>query len=71
MLGERAIWGRKIAVFEYLKAYGEEVTCFALRGPNERHGEANSNPLQYPCLKNLMDRGVWWASVPRVTKSWT
>jgi len=29
----------------------------------------NGNPLQYPCLENLMDRRVWWASVHGVTKS--
>ena len=23
-------------------------------------GEGNSNPLQYSCLENLMDRGAWW-----------
>ena len=23
------------------------------------------------CLKNWMDRGAWWATVHRVTKSWT
>ena len=22
-------------------------------------GEGNSNPLQYPCLENPMDRGGW------------
>ena len=22
-------------------------------------GEGNGNPLQYPCLENSMDRGVW------------
>ena len=22
-------------------------------------GEGNDNPLQYPCLENLMDRGAW------------
>ena len=27
-------------------------------------GEANSNPLQYSCLGNPMDRGAsWWATV--------
>ena len=26
-------------------------------------GEGNSNPLQYSCLKNSMDREVWWATV--------
>ena len=24
-------------------------------------GEGNGYPLQYSCLENLMDRGVWWA----------
>ena len=25
----------------------------------------------YSCLENSMDRGAWWAAVPRVTKSQT
>ena len=25
-------------------------------------GEGNGNPLQYSCLENPMDRGVWWAT---------
>ena len=33
--------------------------------------EENGTPLQYSCLKNPMDRGVWRAMVQRVTKSWT
>ena len=32
-------------------------------------GEGNGNPLQYSCLENLMDRGVWWAVLHGVTKS--
>ena len=24
-------------------------------------GKGNGNPLQYSCLENSMDRGVWWA----------
>ena len=31
-------------------------------------GEENGNPLQYSCLKNPMDRGAWWATVPRVAR---
>ena len=31
-------------------------------------GEGNGNPLQYPCLENLMDRGAWWAAVHGVAK---
>ena len=34
-------------------------------------GEKNGNPLQYSCLENPMDRGTWWATVHRITKSWT
>ena len=34
-------------------------------------GRGNSNPLQYPCLENPMNRGAWKAIVHRVTKSWT
>ena len=34
-------------------------------------GERNSNPFQYSCLGNPMDRGVWWATIHGVTKSWT
>ena len=32
-------------------------------------GEGNGNPLQYSCLENPMDRGAWWAAVPRVAES--
>jgi len=28
----------------------------------------NSNPLQYSCLGNPMDRGTWWATVHGVAK---
>ena len=34
-------------------------------------GEENSDPLQYSCLENPMDRGAWWARVHGVTKSQT
>ena len=29
----------------------------------------NGNPLQYSHLENTMDRGAWWATIRRVTKS--
>ena len=37
------------------------------RSPGGGHG----NPLQYSCLENPMDRGVWQATVHRVAKSQT
>ena len=32
-------------------------------------GGGLGNPLQYSCLENPMDRGVWQATVHRVTMS--
>ena len=34
-------------------------------------GGEHSNPLQYSCLENPMDRGAWQATVHRVAKSQT
>jgi len=34
-------------------------------------GARNSNPFQYSCLENPMDRGAWWATVHRVARSQT
>ena len=31
--------------------------------------EGNGNPLQYSCLENLMDGGIWRATVHVVTES--
>ena len=32
-------------------------------------GEGNGYLLQYSCLENSMDRGVWWATVNGISKS--
>ena len=34
-------------------------------------GGRNSNPLQYSCLGNPMDRGAWWATGHRFAKRQT
>ena len=34
-------------------------------------GGGHGNPFQYSCSENPTDRGAWWATVYRVTKSWT
>ena len=34
-------------------------------------GEENGNPLQYPCLENLMNRGARWTTVHKVAESQT
>ena len=43
----------------------------SIPGPGRSPGGGNGNPLQYSCLGNPMDRGVLWATVHGVTKSWT
>ena len=40
-------------------------------GLGRSSGGGHDNPLWYSCLENLMDRGVWWATVQRVAKSRT
>ena len=52
---------------------GKESTCQAedagsIPGLGRFPGERIGNPLQYSCLRNLMDRGAWWATVHRVTR---
>ena len=40
----------------------------SISGPGRSPGEKNGNPLQNSCLRNSMDRGAWWATVPGVVK---
>ena len=43
----------------------------SIPGLGRSPGEGHSNPLQYSCLENPMDRGAWWAMVHRVADSQT
>ena len=43
----------------------------SIPGLGRSPGAGNGNPLQYSCLENPMDRGVWRAVIHRVTKSLT
>ena len=60
-------------------ASGTEPTCQCRRckrcGFNpwvgKMPGEGNGNPVQYSCLENFKDRGVWWATVHGTAKSRT
>ena len=40
-------------------------------GSGRSPGGGHSNPLQYSCPENPMDRGAWRATVHRVAQSWT
>ena len=61
----------------WLKGIG--CTCSAggtgdtgsMPGSGSSPGEGNGNPLQYSCLENPMDRGVWLDFSHRVSKSQT
>ena len=55
---------------------GKESACSAgdlssISGWGRTPGEGNGDLLQCSCLGNPMDRGVWWATVYGVAKSWT
>ena len=55
---------------------GKESVCNAgalglIPGSRRSPEEGDGNLLQYSCLENSMDRGVWWATVHGVTKSQT
>ena len=43
----------------------------SIPGSRRSLGGGHGNPLQYSCLENPMDRGVWWATVHGVAKSQT
>ena len=43
----------------------------SIPGKGRSPGRGRGNPLQYSCLKNSMDRGVWRATVHRVAHSQT
>ena len=43
----------------------------SIPGLGRSPGEGNGNTLQYSCLENPMDRGVWRATVHGAAKSWT
>ena len=54
----------------------KEFACNAgdvgsIHGWGRYPGGGHGNPLQYSCLKNLRDRGAWWATVQRVEKNGT
>ena len=54
----------------------KEFSCNAgdlssIPGLGRSPGEGNGNPLQYSCLENSVDRGIWQAIVYGVAKSQT
>ena len=50
---------------------GDTGDAGLIPGAGRSPGEGKSNPLQYSCLENSMDRGAWQVTVHRVAKSQT
>ena len=50
---------------------GDAKDTESIPGWGRSPGGGNGNPLQYSCLENPMDRGVWWATVHGLAKSRT
>ena len=58
-----------VQVVKNLPAYAGDVG--SIPGLGRNLGKGNGDLLQYSCLKNWMDKGVWWAIAHGVTKNWT
>ena len=50
------------------KSACKAVDWGSVPGLGRSAGEGNGNPLQYSCLENSMDRGIWWATVHAVAE---
>ena len=50
---------------------GDTRDASSVPGLGRSLGGEHGNPLQYCCLENPSDRGAWWATIHRVTKSCT
>ena len=47
---------------------GDAGNMGSIPGLGRSPGVGSSDPLQYSCLENPMDRGAWWAIVHGVAK---
>ena len=50
---------------------GDIRESVSIPGSGRSPGGGHGNPLQYPCLENPMDRGVWRATGHGVSQSQT
>ena len=47
---------------------GDVRDVSSIRGSGRSPGEGNGHPLQYSCLGNPMDRGIWQVTVHGVAE---
>ena len=50
---------------------GDVREASSIPGLGRTPGRGNSNPLQYSCLENPMEKEAWWTKVHKVSKSQT
>ena len=60
-----------LVVKNLLANAGDTGDVGLIPGSGRYPGRGHGNSLQYSCLENPMDKAAWWATVHRVTKSWT
>ena len=60
-----------IGVKNLLANAGDTGDVGSIPGSGRYPGRGHGNSLQYSCPENPMDKAAWWATVHRVTKSWT
>ena len=64
------VWLWLVLVVKNLPANtGDIRDTGSIPGSGRSPGGGNSNPLQYSCPENLMDRGAWQATVHSMAKS--
>ena len=64
------IWASQVAlVVKNLPASAGDIRDTVSVPGSRSHGVGHSNPFQYSCLENPMDKGAWRATVHRFAKS--
>ncbi|KAI4548572.1 hypothetical protein MG293_000902 [Ovis ammon polii] len=54
----------------YLPSKGTSQVVLVVKNMSSNaNGEGDSNPLQYSCLENPVDRGDWWSALHEVAQS--
>ena len=69
--GIKELWGEMITFQGFPGGSGDAEDAGSIPGSGRSPGGGHGNLFQYSCLENPMDRGAWWATVHRVTKSQT
>ena len=61
IIHQGAVWASQVAlvVKNLAASAGDAEETGSIPGSGRSPGEGNSNPLQYSCMENPMDRGAW------------